>query len=792
MKLRTRISVYLILFGMIPLLVAFVTNVPMIFDRIEVLYHKAHLQNLRAEFGDLDQHLARRHEMARLLAKIPEPGLMQAESSAPPAAELLTARKGYAAWVNQVLIDQFDVTQVLFLDESGKQVFWLERNITDGQIVISKASHPSVNPRLLEASKTLRPGVVLNGPIIFDYERGKDAPNRFMQMSLISPVVIPLLASDDTGEMIRQRGMVIVYLDLGGLASAYRGNYWVLGDGSYLPSDSGETRAGSAFEDFQGLQELFERRELALWEFGSQQVLWVPLFETQDAGTLWVGRSVDASPLSKLQRAVELRVALVAMGLLLVVLVVARMMALRVERFGQDLTTGISRVLENSEEVVFAWSRPEELHELGNTLTQLAATHAGHTRALHDYAEELERSNRYKSEFLANVSHELRTPLNSILLLSRMLADSNPASMTDEQRRQAQVINAAGSDLKALIDNILDLSRIEARQMTLVAEPVNLYSLLDSTLELMKPQIEQKRLDLQVDRDPAVPVTISSDADKLRQILINFLSNAVKFTERGGITVSLHPGAGREGKHYPVCISVRDTGIGIAEGKQSLIFEAFRQADGSTSRRFGGTGLGLSISRELARLMGGEIIVDSSSGAGATFTLCLPLELPSESVGVEDRPASVATAGSDSAVAVPAADYGGARVLLVDDDVRNLLALTPLLERWGLQVMAAGDGQEALDTLSTDGKFDLVIMDIMMPGMDGNETTRRIRQQAQFAGLPVIALTARAGTADLQQCRAAGADDCVVKPIDAGVLKSVLDNYLPATAAAGDGNTSTQ
>ncbi len=778
MKLRTQISLYLFLFGLIPLLVAFVINVPLIFDRIEALYHKAHLQNLRAEFSDLDQHLARRHEMARLLAKMPEPGMLLPSKERQSMQELKVQRTGYVNWVNQVLIDQFDVTQILFLDEADQPIFWLDRNSRTGRLEIRTGDYPQVNARLLAASREVAPGVVLNGPIIFHHSADAVLAERFMQMSLVSPVVIPLL-SDDKSTLEEQRGTVSVYIDLGGLASAYRGNYWVLGDGQYLPSQSGEIRPTTAFDDFHGLQALFEKGELALWEFGNQQVLWVPLFETEDAGILWVGRSVDPSPLAMLQRAVELRIALIAIGLLLVVFVVARLIAVKTERLGRELTEGISGVLERNEEIEFSWRQPQELNELGNNLTRLAVTHAANTRAMNSYARELEESNRYKSEFLANVSHELRTPLNSILLLSKMLSEADVRQkLTPEQVHQARVIYNAGTDLKALIDNILDLSRIEARHMTLVAEPVSLRALIDSVLELMKPQLEDKQLKLVTEFDANVPAAINTDSEKLRQILINFLSNAVKFTPQGTITVRLKPGSEHEGVHYPVCISVTDTGIGIAEDKLDLVFEAFKQADGSTSRRFGGSGLGLAISRELAYLLGGDIIVQSKPGSGTTFSLFLPLELPESPRLSSSGKISETIDLEESTQAIPSADYGGARILLVDDDVRNLLALTPILENWGIEVMAAGDGPEALETLATDGEFNLVFMDIMMPDMDGYETIRRIRQQPGFTELPVIALTARSAEEDARQCREAGANGCITKPVDLLILKDMLDRYL--------------
>ena len=482
---------------------------------------------------------------------------------------------------------------------------------------------------------------------------------------------------------------------------------------------------------------------------------------------------MDPSPLSALLHKVGWRVGIIAILLLGVVFIVARLIAVKTERLGQDLTAGISRVLEHDEAVSFSWQRPQELHELGANLTRLSEQHTEHNRALRDYAEELEASNRYKSEFLANVSHELRTPLNSILLLSKMLAENAAGKLSGEESRQAQVIHDAGTDLRALIDNILDLSRIDARQMTLLSETVNLRKLLSDVVALLKPQFDDKHLDLVLHTEEDVPETIVTDGEKLRQIVINFLSNAVKFTDSGGATIRL-----ASGDSLPVDISVSDTGIGIPENKLGLVFEAFKQADGSTSRRYGGTGLGLTISQELASLIGGKIVVASEAGKGATFSLLLPLEIPA-------LPAKSATEKSQDGqhdkmvkLALPMADYQGARVLLVDDDIRNLLALTPLLERWGLDVMAAGDGEEALETLESAGEFRLVLMDIMMPGMDGIEVIKQIRQRPAYRDLPVIALTARAGDEDRQQCLAAGANVAVVKPIDPHTLKDALDALL--------------
>jgi signal transduction histidine kinase/CheY-like chemotaxis protein len=787
MKLRSQIFLFLFLFGLVPLFAAVVINVPLVFERIESLYHKAYLQNLRAGFSDLDQHLARRNETVRLLAKFPEPGMLLSneEQKKDSGIDLKSARSGYVAWLNQVLFDQLDVIRVLFVNDEGKTEYWLERDNDTGRLEPGTGTAPPQDPEFILAGQKLRPGNVLTGPIVFDQAAGNQAPNKFMQLGFVSPIVT--MFSSETVHFEDKRGVVIVYLDVGGLASAYRGIYWAFSDGRYLDADGSHPASSNAFKDFPGVEDLFAKRELGLWEYKGQQVLWVPLFVTEKSGPLWVGRSVDPSPIVKLRNAIEYRVISIVLGLLVVVLVIARLIALRAERLGHELTEGISRVMERNEVVRFSWRRPEELRELGGKLTRLAETNAEHSKALLDYARELEETNRFKSEFLANVSHELRTPLNSILLLSKMLADSDKGKNTGEDAKQARVIHDAGTDLKALIDNILDLSRIEANQMTLMREQVNLRAVLESVLELLKPQYDEKGLGLTLDIDAGAPEQLQTDREKLRQILINFLSNAVKFTREGGVTVRVESCAGAKDDGFAVCVRVIDTGIGIPEDKQEVIFEAFKQADGSTSRRFGGTGLGLAISRELACLLGGEISVKSQPGSGATFTLLLPDIMPEHHEVEENGPPAIG--GKQNMIAeaiIPEADYPGARVLLVDDDMKNLLALIPLLERWGITVMAAGDGREALETLETGGDFDLVLMDIMMPELDGFEVTRRIRGQPRFAHLPVIALTARSGADDRRSSLEAGANDCLVKPVDPRDLKIILDTFLSDRNGGGD------
>jgi len=775
-KLRSQITLFLLLLGLTPLLVSFVINVPLVFDKLESFYHEAYLEKLRTDFRDLDQHITRRQEMVRLFAKLPEPGIALPSNDATGDDELARERSAYTEWANRVLFDQLDITQVIFINKDGKVCFSLDRDHATG-ILKSEDHQPDLpGMEFLSAGLELAPGAVLTSPIRFHMETDANDLSRFMTLSFISPMLAPS-AQDGAPEL---QGVVIFNLDVGGLAHVYNGIYWVQSNGEYLAYRRDEAPTSTAFLDFPGLEELFAKGELDLWKQAGQQIFWLPLFSTQGSGPLWVGRSVDPSPLTEFIRALEFRVASIIAILVLVIVIVARAIAIRMEGVSLDLKNGIAQVLEQDRTVRFSWRRPEELRNLGDSLTRLFEKHVEDAHALRTHADELEASNRYKSEFLANVSHELRTPLNSILLLSKLLA-GNSEHMSPEQIQQARVIHSAGKDLRALIDTILDLSRIEAGEAALKPESINLADMLNELSELMRPQFEEKGLTLELRIDEDAPASILTDGEKLRQITTNFLSNALKFTERGGATLRLARNTGAGAGGHPLAISVSDSGIGIPNDKQALVFEAFKQVDGSTSRRYGGTGLGLTISRELARLIDARINITSDESRGSTFTLLLPLVLNEQSTR-EETGSSVTTktqmGTADNVDAIPEAHYAGKRVLVVDDDLRNLLALTPLLNRWEIEVLAAGNGQEALDALHDEESFDLVLMDLMMPEMDGYETIRAIRADAALEKLPVIVLTARAADEDRNKALAVSANDYLSKPIEAGDLKLMLDQYL--------------
>ncbi|KUN27930.1 MULTISPECIES: HAMP domain-containing protein [Streptomyces] len=567
-------------------------------------------------------------------------------------------------------------------------------------------------------------------------------------------------------------------------------------------------------------------------------------------------------------------------------------------------------------------------------------------------AQQLSLASKYKSEFLANMSHELRTPLNSLLILAQLLAQNPSRNLTPKQVEYAGIIHSAGSDLLQLINDILDLSKVEAGKMDVSPERVPLRQLIDYVEATFRPMTSQKSLDFTVTTAPGAPADLLTDDSRLRQILRNLLSNAVKFTEQGGVELRVEPvgddevpaGVVRGGA--VVAFRVKDTGIGIPEQQLETIFGAFQQADGTTSRKYGGTGLGLSITREIAHLLGGAVTVDSTPGRGSTFTLFLPVarpdfdellrngrsvlktgqeavdepdgpvqqrppvlarrERPRRLLVVEERPRGLLTLVAESVVrdletgrtdgdgtpvdiitavgaqeaagalaaepchcvvvdlgvpdgesarflealradsaltGVPVLVHGshrteplaedtaggsleylfsldelrerialhlsaeepgevltlvrgdetqhtaphlidehtrGRTVLVVDDDARNLFALSGILELHGFRVLHAENGRKGIETLLHNPDVELVLMDVMMPEMDGYTATAEIRKMPQYADLPVIAVTAKAMQGDREKSLASGASDYVTKPVDTHDLIACVRRWLPA------------
>ena len=421
--------------------------------------------------------------------------------------------------------------------------------------------------------------------------------------------------------------------------------------------------------------------------------------------------------------------------------------------------------------------------------------------ALEEKATQLALSSKYKSEFLANMSHELRTPLNSLLILAQQLADNPDGNLTSRQVEFARTIYGSGSDLLTLINDILDLAKIESGTVTLDVSEYR-FRVLSSYVERTFRHIaEAKQLDFSIELSDELPVAMMTDTTRLQQILKNLLSNAFKFTSQGKVALEIVMAKGGWTPEHPhlnqadavIAFSVSDTGVGIAADKLQLIFEAFQQADGSTARKYGGTGLGLSISRELARLLGGEIRVESVVGIGSTFTLFLPYhragfvnhdigQLHLHSQGQRTVKSNVVYAEelARRLEEMHAADGGlvGRKVLIVDDDLRNIFALSSVLERQQMKVLFAENGKDGIEVLEKEPGIEIVLMDIMMPEMDGYDTMRAIRSNPRFKSLPIITLTAKAMKGDRDKCLAAGASDYITKPVDVAQLLSLMRVWL--------------
>ncbi len=397
---------------------------------------------------------------------------------------------------------------------------------------------------------------------------------------------------------------------------------------------------------------------------------------------------------------------------------------------------------------------------------------------LENYAKELEQSSKYKSQFLANMSHELRTPLNSMLILSQILSENKNGNLTEEEQHYASVIHNSGSELLNLINDILDLSKVEAGKMQIDMDLVNLTELPEQMRGYFAKSAESKNLDFVIEMDDDLPDIIYSDGLRLHQILRNLLSNAIKFTESGRVRLHVSKMNSIVTSDFMItgeviAFSVEDTGIGIASNQLHSIFEAFHQGEEMTARKFGGTGLGLSISLHLAKLLGGYITVESEEGKGSTFILYLPLVTDSETVESLFIMPEAAAARSEeilqdyqtTGVKEPEClkELEHKTVLIVDDDIRNVYGLTNALENLHMTVYTAQNGYECLELLEKHPEIDFVLLDIVMPEMDGVEALKRIRSNPDWADLAIIIMTARA--MDRDQYLGYGANGYIMKPV---------------------------
>jgi signal transduction histidine kinase/HAMP domain-containing protein len=407
----------------------------------------------------------------------------------------------------------------------------------------------------------------------------------------------------------------------------------------------------------------------------------------------------------------------------------------------------------------------EELQEKNEILAQAK-------QEIDKRASDLEKASRYKSEFLANMSHELRTPLNSIILLSKLLVKNTNKTLSPKDVEKSSVINRAGNDLLYLINDILDLSKAESGNMELEEMKLSTSEIVDDLEGLFSVVAEEKSLDFKVEdnyKDHFV-----SDKTKLLQVLKNLLSNALKFTKEGSVELRIY----KEDEH--LIFEVKDTGIGIPEDKISSIFEAFKQVDGTISREFGGTGLGLSISKTIISLMHGELNVKSSYGSGSIFIVSIPLKTKVESLNSKPTVVKKDNFKFDVDIDTPDStqELMGKNILLVDDDSRNIFTLTSTLERMDAEVFSAFNGKEALEALQNGPKIDLILMDIMMPVMDGIEAIKMIRADDTYKKIPIFAITAKNMPDDRDACLDAGADEYLSKPIDENRLISMLKAWI--------------
>ncbi|MER5970572.1 HAMP domain-containing protein [Streptomyces sp. NPDC002055] len=510
-----------------------------------------------------------------------------------------------------------------------------------------------------------------------------------------------------------------------------------------------------------------------------------------------------------------------------------------IDQFVNTIGVSINTIIANARTEALLSESQRLTSELRQRSDELQRSNA----ELEEKAALLATSSQYKSEFLANMSHELRTPLNSLLILARLLADNPDGRLSVQEVDFAATIHRSGSDLLQLINDILDLSKIEAGRMDVHPKKLPLIKLLDYVHATFRPLAGDRGLAFEVTVGEDVPRELFSDEQRLQQILRNLLSNAIKFTSSGGVELNVErvpgskfPEESLKNAEAVIAFSVKDTGIGIPSEKLSVIFDAFQQSDGTTNRKYGGTGLGLSISREIAGLLGGRIVAESEPGVGSRFTLYVPSRYSGVSTTAEPRtlPAAASTAPPSAGLtkrtgplptaadAAPSGVYGssesltarrtraaddgddtwpettrlkewlggrpgrvlaGRSILIVDDDIRNVFALTHVLGRVGITVKYAENGREGLEVLDRSPEVSLVLMDIMMPEMDGYETIQAIRRTPRFADLPIIALTAKAMPGDREKAIDSGARDYVPKPVDVDRLLTVICDLLDPQGA---------
>ncbi len=434
-------------------------------------------------------------------------------------------------------------------------------------------------------------------------------------------------------------------------------------------------------------------------------------------------------------------------------------------RINKNFLKSVELRLHNESLIKFMSQARNEADDLNEDLSTEIEQRKRVEKELKKAKEVAEAANKTKSEFLANMSHEIRTPMNGVLCTLQLLQDSE---LSASQKEYVGIAYSSGEALLSLLNDILDFSKIEAGKLELEFIPFDLKSLSNELIILLKHKADEREVNLTTELDEDIPQIIKGDSVRIRQILVNLLTNAIKFTEKGRVSIKVMV-LEKSDKMVRIRIEVNDTGIGIAEKSQQKLFNSFTQADGSTTRKYGGTGLGLAIVRQLVTLMRGRLGVKSEEGKGSCFWVEMAFEIPE--LGIEQP----------QVIVLEVADVLEGNVLLVEDNPVNQIVAKKMLEKAGLSFEVANNGEEAIERLKMAHDFNLVLMDCQMPVMDGYAATQALREMEEENNskrLPVIAMTANAMEGDKEKCLEVGMDDYVSKPVNQAALKETLAKWL--------------